>query len=178
MSDNYLYARPYAEAAFKIALKDNNIGQWRKSLGILSSVISDMEIKAILADPKIPDEKTVSFLMSFIPKTKDKKIKKFLNILLNTKRIFFMKEICVIYGSLAADHSNVKVARVEASFKLTDKEINILKEKLEKKYKTKINLEQSFSNKLIAGLKIKVEDEVIDLSIKYQLDQLEEQLML
>jgi len=53
MSDNYTYSRPYGEAAFKIALEDNVINQWSDDLKILAMVVSDKDVRAVLADPKI-----------------------------------------------------------------------------------------------------------------------------
>ena len=74
MSDNYIYARPYAEAAFKTALEDNNLKPWKETLGIISLVVADMKTKAILANPKISNDKRIAFLISFLPKKTDKKI--------------------------------------------------------------------------------------------------------
>ena len=57
MSDNYTYARPYAEAVFKTALEDSSLKVWGDSLGIMSEVVRNIEIKAILANPKITNGK-------------------------------------------------------------------------------------------------------------------------
>ena len=54
MSDNYTYSRPYGEAAFKLALEENVIDQWSSNLKTLALVIVDKDIKAVIADPKIP----------------------------------------------------------------------------------------------------------------------------
>ena len=106
MSDNYTYARPYAEAVFKTALEDSSLKVWGDSLGIMSEVVRNIEIKAILANPKITNGKKIELLISFLGRKRDKKIIQLLNILLSTKRIFVMKEIyeiykfSVVYGSL------------------------------------------------------------------------------
>ena len=54
MSDNYTYSRPYGEAAFKLALEENVIDQWSSNLKTLAQVVADKDIKAVIADPKIP----------------------------------------------------------------------------------------------------------------------------
>ena len=68
MSDNYVYARPYAEAAFKTALEDNDLKSWKEKLYLISQIVADMKTKAILANPKISNEKRIEFLISFLPK--------------------------------------------------------------------------------------------------------------
>ena len=62
MSDNYTYSRPYGEAAFKMALEANVINQWSDNLKTLSIVVADKDIKAVLADPKIEQSVSASFL--------------------------------------------------------------------------------------------------------------------
>jgi|TARA_B100001750_G_C15504510_1_gene599474 F-type H+-transporting ATPase subunit delta len=176
MSDNYTYARPYAEAVFKTALEDSSLKIWGDSLGIMSEVVRNIEIKAILANPKITNEKKIELLISFLGRKRDKKIIQLLNILLSTKRIFVMKEIHEIYKLLEEDHTNVKMAHVETPFKLTTQQVKSLKEKLEKKYKVKIEIKHKLSKELITGIKVKVDDEVIDFSAKDYLIQLENQL--
>ncbi len=177
MSDNYIYARPYAEAAFKTALEENNLETWKDSLNAITSVVNNAEVKGILANPKISTKKKIGLLISFLKAKRDKKIIKFLDILLNTKRIFVMKEIHEIYKLLAENHANVKVAHVETPFKLTTKQTNSLKDRLEKKYGSKIEIKHKLSKDLMTGLKVKVDDEVRDFSAKDHLSKLEDQLV-
>ncbi len=177
MSDNYIYARPYAEAAFKTALEDNNLKPWKETLDIISQIVAYMKTKAILANPKVSNERRIEFLISFLPKKNDKKITQFLNILLTTKRIFVIKEIYEIYNLLEEKHTNVKIVYVEAPFKLTPAQTNTLKNKFEKRYKSKIEIKHILSEDLIAGIKIKIDDEVRDFSAKNYLSQLEDQFI-
>ena len=62
MSDNYTYARPYAEAAFKISLEDNSGKEWTHNLLFLVAIIESEEIKEALANPKIANEERVKLL--------------------------------------------------------------------------------------------------------------------
>ena len=71
----------------------------------------------------------------------------------------------------------MKVVYVEAPFKLTPAQVNVLKSKFEKKYKSKIEIKHILSKDLIAGIKIKIDDEVRDFSAKNHLSQLEDQLI-
>ena len=177
MSDNHTYARPYAEAAFKTALDDNNLESWKDCLEIISAIISDMSVKAILANPKISNDKRMDFLQSFLPKKTNIKITHFLSILLQTKRIFVAKEIFEIYNSLEEKHSNVKLVYVETPFKLSSEEIKGLKNKFEKEYKSKIEIKSILSKELIAGMRIRIDDQVRDFSAKSYLSQLQDQLI-
>ena len=62
MTDSVTYSRPYAEAAYKIAVETNELDIWSDNLAIMSHVISSGDVKGIIASPKIDSEKTLDFL--------------------------------------------------------------------------------------------------------------------
>ena len=86
MTDSVTYSRPYAEAAYKIAVESNATSLWADNLMILSEVIKDAEVKAIIASPRVDDKKSLSFLNSFLDKD-DASFSNFLSIMINNKKI-------------------------------------------------------------------------------------------
>ena len=62
MTDSVTFARPYAEAAHKIASETNAVKAWLKNLAILSATIKDAKVKAILASPSVSERDKISFL--------------------------------------------------------------------------------------------------------------------
>ena len=178
MSDNYTYSRPYGEAAFKIALENNAIDFWSDSLNILSLVIEDKDIKAILADPKIGNDKCISLLLGFTGNSSRDEINNFLKMLMENKRIFYMKEISSIFENLKLNHKKVFVAEVETSHNLTADQLSKLSSLLKAKYNCDIKIDKKINKNLIAGLRVKINDEVIDLSIQNRLDQIKQQLII
>ena len=178
MSDNYTYSRPYGEAAFKIALENNAIDFWSDSLSILSLLIEDKDIKAILADPKISNDKCISLLLGFIKNSSHDEMNNFLNMLVDNKRIFYMKEISSIFENLKLNHEKVFIAEVETSHNLTVDQLSKLSSLLKDKYNSDIKVEQKINKSLIAGLRIKINDEVLDLSVQNRLDQIKQQLII
>ena len=53
MTDSVTYSRPYAEAAYKIAVETNELDMWTDNLSMMSHVICCGDVKAIIASPKI-----------------------------------------------------------------------------------------------------------------------------
>ena len=72
MSENYIYSRPYGEAAFKLASEDKSIENWSIQLAGLSSIVSDPQTIAILSDPKVDNAVALKFLLSFLDDVSDK----------------------------------------------------------------------------------------------------------
>ena len=65
MSENYIYSRPYGEAAFKLAVEDKSIENWSIQLAGLSTIVSDPQTIAILSDPKIDNAHVVKIPVKF-----------------------------------------------------------------------------------------------------------------
>ena len=89
MTDSVTYSRPYAEAAYKIAVESNATSLWADNLMILSEVIKDAEVKAIIASPRVDDSKSLSFLNSFLEKD-DASFSNFLSIMISNKKVYFL----------------------------------------------------------------------------------------
>jgi F-type H+-transporting ATPase subunit delta len=68
------------------------------------------------------------------------------------------------------------VAKIISTDDLSADQLELIKTKLEKKYNSKFYLETAIDKSLIGGIKIQINDEVIDLSWQGQLSQLKERL--
>ena len=178
MSDNYTYARPYAEAAFKISLEDNSETEWAHNLLLLETILESEEIKEALANPKIDNEERVKLLLSFFKKQTTARLQNFLTLLLEKKRIVFMKEIYEIFENLKSDYNKVCNVEVESPYVLSSGQLKELEKQLKLKYKSQIKIHQVISKELIAGIKIKVNNEVTDLSIRNRLEHVTQHLMM
>ena len=178
MSENYIYSRPYGEAAFKLAVEDNNVESWSTKLDRLSTIVSDSQTIAVLSDPKINNAMALKFLLNFLDDTNNKNFLSFMSLLIETKRIIYIREISEIFESLKFKHNNVRVVEVESAHEVSSDQLDSLISLLKNKYQSEVNVKVSVNKALMAGLKIKSNNEVIDLTIKSRLDQMEQQLII
>ena len=178
MSENYIYSRPYGEAAFKLAVEDKSIENWSIQLAGLSTIVSDSQTIAILSDPKIDNAMSLKFLSSFLDDVSNKNFLSFLSLLIETKRIIYMQEIAEIFESLKFKHNNIRVVEVESAHEVSADQLDSLTSLLKNKYQSEVKVKVSINKALMAGLKIKSNNEVIDLTIKSRLDQMEQQLII
>jgi F-type H+-transporting ATPase subunit delta len=89
-----------------------------------------------------------------------------------------MQEISEIFESLKFKHNNVRVVEVESAHEVSSDQLDSLISLLKNKYQSEVNVKVSVNKALMAGLKIKSNNEVIDLTIKNRLDQMEQQLII
>ena len=176
MTDSITYSRPYAEAAYKIASELKSIPMWNDNLMTLSGIIVDMEVKAIIASPKIDSDQTLNFLVSFLPQ-KDESFSNFLSIMIANKKVYFLDEVYKLFNDMVLEDKNTTIAEVETAFALSDTQKNDIVNSLTKKHDKKIQIHEVINEKLLAGIKISVNNEVTDYSVRNKLNLMKEQII-
>ena len=175
MTETVTISRPYAEAAYKIASEANNLDGWSQNLSSLSNVIIDGNVKAIIASPKISSDKTLNFLNSFLT-AKDPLFSNFINIMLDNKKIYYIDEVYRLFREMILDEENTTIVEVETAFPLTDEQKIKLGNMLEQKHIKKVEIKETVNQKLLAGIKISIDNEVTDFSVKHKLGLMKEQI--
>ena len=175
MTDSVTYSRPYAEAAYKIAVETNELDMWTDNLSMMSHVICSGDVKAIIASPKIDSEKTLGFLNSFLPH-ENQMFSKFITIMIENKKVYFLDEVYRLYREMILDQDNTTIAEVETAYPLTDDQKSALIQKLENQYNKKIKIDEIVNEYLLAGIKISINNEVTDYSVRCKLNSMKEQI--
>ena len=175
MTDTVTFSRPYAEAAYKVASEAKDFNKWEQNLLVLSHVILDVSVKAIIASPKISSEVSLKFLTSFLEHASDE-FRNFLQIMIENKKIYYIDEVYRLFRTMILDSQNTTVAEVQTAFPLSDSQKKTLTSRLENKYGKKIYIDEIINKELLAGIKISVDNEVTDHSIRYKLNSLREQI--
>ena len=176
MTDSITYSRPYAEAAYKIASESKSIPMWNDNLMTLSGIIVDMEVKAIIASPKIDSDQTLNFLVSFLPQ-KDESFSNFLSIMIANKKVYFLDEVYKLFNDMVLEDKNTTIAEVETAFALSDAQKSDIVNSLIKKHGKKIQIHEVINGRLLAGIKISVNNEVTDYSVRNKLNLMKEQII-
>ena len=176
MTDSVTYSRPYAEAAYKIAVETNELDMWTDNLSILSRTIISGDVKAIIASPKIDSNKTLDFLNSFLAE-ENLMFSRFISIMIENKKVYFLDEVYRLFSEMILDEQNTTIAEVETAYPLTDNQKKLLIKNLEKQHDTKIKIDEVINKELLAGIKISINNEVTDYSVRYKLNSMKEQII-
>ena len=176
MTDSVTFSRPYAEAAYKIASESGSIPMWKSNLLVLSNIVVDMEVKAIIASPKIDIEQTLKFLVSFLSE-QDESFSNFLRIMILNKKVYFLDEVYKLFDEMVLDDNNTTVAQVETAYALSDAQKTSIIKNLSEKYDKKIQINEVLNTSLLAGIKISINNQVTDYSIRNKLNLMKEQII-
>ena len=149
---------------------------WNDNLMTLSEIIVHMEVKAIIASPKIDSDQTLNFLESFMPQ-KDESFSNFLSIMIANKKVYFLDEVYKLFNDMVLEDKNTTIAEVETAFALSDTQKSDIVNSLTKKHDKKIQIHEVINERLLAGIKISVNNEVTDYNVRNKLKQMKEQII-
>ena len=176
MAELTTIARPYAEAAFRIARDANALPVWSQMLRFVSDVVADPQVAAALDNPKLTASDKAALLLSIGGDRLDATGRNFVRVLVDADRIAVLPQIRELFEALKNDADGVAKARIESAFPLSDAQLSELTVALEKRFGRKIEATVNVDPALVGGARITVGDTVIDGTIEAQLAAMATQL--
>lgn len=173
MAEPSTVARPYAEAAFRLADAAGALGKWSEMLGALALVAQDERVQRAVADPHLSDAQAAGLFISVLSGRLTGEAENFVRVLAENRRIELLPQIRAQFEALKNEREGVVEAEVHSAFELSEAQIADLVQRLEKKTGRKVRAKVQINKDLIAGVKVVLGDKVIDASARAQLGALE-----
>lgn len=165
-------ARPYAEAVFALGLEAQKLTEWSEQLENLSTITSDEAMVAMIQNPIYTDENILSVYASVMGATLTTEGKNLLAVMAENKRLNALPEVAEAFQVLKATEEKRVRATVMSAFAVTVEQKKQLNAALNAKFDAEVEITYVEDSTLIAGIKIKVGDWVIDGSALSQLNKL------
>ena len=102
---------------------------------------------------------------------------KFLSFLISKRRFFYVEKILKDFIETCSKKRGEVKAQLTSAKKLSEGEINSIKEELTKNFSSKIKLKYKHDESLIGGLTVQVGCVMVDTSIKNKLQQIENRMI-
>jgi F-type H+-transporting ATPase subunit delta len=169
-------ARPYAEAAFRLADAQGKLTEWAVAIANLSAVAADERVRAAIGDPNIPAAKVAGLIIAILSGKLSGETENFVRLLAENGRLDVLAEIRSQYEALKNEREGVVEAEITTAFEMDQAQLADLVSRLEKKTGRKVRARVSVDKALIGGVKIAIGDQVIDGSARAQLGALENAL--
>jgi len=169
MAELTTIARPYAEAAFRLARDRNELPAWSNMLQFASAVVADSRIGGVLGSPALSSGEKEALLLSVCGDHLDAQGRNFMRLLVEADRVSVLPQISTLFETLKNDADGVAQAHIDSAFPLTDAQVAELKSALEKHFGRTIETTVNVDPALIGGARITVGDTVIDGTIEAQL---------
>ncbi|HET7157965.1 MAG TPA: F0F1 ATP synthase subunit delta [Burkholderiales bacterium] len=170
MAELVTVARPYAEAAFKLAQEGGNLQSWSETLSMLEMVVTNEDVAKRIGNPNVDDQALEGLILGGLGERLDGPARNLVQLLIENARLTLVSQIREQYEALRREHEGVLEASIISAMPINDAQVDGLRSALEKKYGRKVNTQVEVDPSLIGGVRIKVGDKVIDATVRGKLD--------
>ena len=174
-----LTAKNYADALVKIG--QDNVLSYDDILKNLESVKeicdSSNELACVLKNPAVSDDVKYSIIDEVFKKDINEKIIDFIKVLIEKKRFNEFNGIVEAYRDELDKINNIQRVSVTSAVPLNDDMKQRITDKLQKRLQKNILADWQIDNEIIGGLVVKINDDVIDSSLKNKLENLSKNLI-
>ena len=176
MAEPTTIARPYAEAAFRLADGAGKLADWSAMLGALAQVSDDERMRAAMSDPNLAAAKVAGLFISILAGRLTAECENFVRVLAENHRLALLGEIRTQYEALKNEREGTVEADIRSAFELDAAQLADLTARLEKHTGRKVRAHVSVDKELIGGVRVVIGDQVIDASARAQLAALQSAL--
>lgn len=174
-----LTAKNYADALVKLG-QDNVISydDILNNLEIISEICSkSKDLTDVLENPAISDETKFSIIDEVFTKSVNEKIRDFLKILIEKKRFKELEGIVAAYQEELDKINNLQRVEVISAIELDDNSKQKIIDKLQNRLQKNVIAQWQTDEEIIGGLVVKINDDVIDSSLKNKLENLSKNII-
>jgi len=170
MAEIATLARPYAEAAFRLARERQALPAWSEALGRLAQIAVDPQAASLIGNPNIPAAKVEDLFRAAAGKDAESssELGNFIRLLADNGRLACLPEIAGQFAAMKQGEEGVKEGVVHSAFPLDGAQLAGLSQLLEKRF-GRLQLSVSVDPALIGGVKVVIGDQVLDASVSGKL---------
>jgi F-type H+-transporting ATPase subunit delta len=172
MSEAITTARPYAQAAFDEALKQNALKSWSEMLTSLAEAVCHPDMHAVVTNPRVAKKQVEGLVEALAGKDASAQQRNFVRILADNQRLLVLPEIAAIFESLKAEAEKTVNVVVDSAFELTPAQKDKIVSSLKKRMGREISLSCQVNKELLGGVVIRAGDKVIDGSARTRLGEM------
>lgn len=172
MAELVTIARPYAEAAFKLAREEATFEGWSGALALLGAVIEEPRMQALIADPNVGVGELERVILAVAGEHLPGYARNLAQVLVENDRLELVPQIGALYEALRREHESVVEANIISAFPLADEQLRQLVARLEASHQRRVRATVEVDPALIGGVKIVVGDRVIDATVRGRLEQM------
>ena len=176
MAELTTLARPYAKAAFEVALQDAALDNWAKMLGLTASIAAQESVHTLLINPALSSEQIAQSFIDVCGDELNDKGQNFIMLLSENKRLGLLSEIAALFENLKAIQEQSVDVEITTAFEISSEISDKLAQALKSRLQREINLATSVDESLIGGAVIRAGDTVIDSSVRGKLTKLAESM--
>jgi F-type H+-transporting ATPase subunit delta len=171
-------SKRYARALFELAREENFLDRVEKDLSDLYRYLKESdEFRNLLVSPVIHATRKRKILEDLFGKQFNKKTLDFLRLLLDKNREALLPEMIGYFQQLLDEKNGIIRGQLQTAYPLNEQQLDLLNKRLNRITGKNVVITQQVDKELLGGFVVRMQDTVIDSSLKNQLLRLRENLL-
>ena len=172
MEGSITFARPYAQAAFRQAEREDAVDAWSEGLELIAAVTGDPALARLLADPRAPADRVTELVIDVCGGALSATMTNFVRVLGEGRRLGLGPAVARLFEEERRRRAGRSAVEVVSAYPLEPAHVELLAEAVRRRLGHAITLRTSVDESLIGGVVIRVGDSVIDASLAGRLREL------
>lgn len=172
MAEETTVARPYAQAIFERASESSALADWSDMLQLLSAVVSDDTMAAVISGVKLGKAETAQLIIDVCGDKLNAEGANLVKLLTENGRLTVLPEITARFELLRSESESTVEAEVTSAMPVDETQQQKIAEALKQRLGKNVNLKVTIDESLIGGAVIRAGDMVIDGSASGKISKL------
>ena len=168
-------AKRYAQAIFEIALESDKLKDWQSNLTKVARLTQDEEFVGLAENPKVHFDLKKKLVEEKLART-GPMVLNLVYLLISKGKLRMADQISEEFSRLVDEHDGIKRAEVTTAVTLDSAEAEKLEKYLESVVGAKVSMDVQVNPDIIGGFIAKIDDSMIDGSIRNRLQALKKRL--
>ncbi|OLS01826.1 F0F1 ATP synthase subunit delta [Tissierella creatinophila] len=169
-----LVGKRYASSLFEVGIELNKLDDFHSQLEFIEKTFrSEEKLIQILEHPRISKGEKRRMLENIFTQNISKEILNFLFIIIDKRREDSLMDIVREYNTLFKEYKGILEIEAVTAVSMKEDAKEKLKLVLKNRFKKEIQLSNSIDPSIIGGVVLKMDNKVIDSSLKSQLKEME-----
>ena len=171
-------AKRYAKALFQLGVEENKLEQLENDLEQIENLFKESEdFRLFIANPLISEIEKAKIQAELFKDKLSNIGYNFLQLLTAKKRSSILPDIIEQFHLLLLQYRNILRGELVSVVDLSDAQVEKIKDNVEKMTGKTVIFDKCLDPSIIGGFIVKIEDIIIDNSIRFQLNKLRERLI-
>ena len=175
MSEVTTIARPYAKAAFEFAVEQKAVDSWLSMLLFAAEVSKDDTVQQVIHSSMAP-EQLAQLFNQICGEQLNEQGQNLIRVMAENGRLSVLPAVVAEFSAWKAELDKELEAQITSAAALSEAEKAKIQKSLEARYQRTVRLNCQLDPSLMAGLVIKIGDDIIDASVRSKLNRLAEAL--
>ncbi|MCB9748117.1 MAG: ATP synthase F1 subunit delta [Candidatus Omnitrophica bacterium] len=175
---NSVVAQRYAQALFSFVENQGELDKIYTELEFIHKIILQAsDFQEFLKDPTLEETSQIMILKKIFMAKVDESVMRFLLLLVKKKRLNYLALICLKFAEIYKRHKNIMSVRIITKTELSKQQLSNISQHLKLKFRKEIEPHVFLDEDMIGGIKLQIEDQVLDFSIQSLLDKFKNNLV-